>query len=511
MPDVYAFIIRISSFFRKEMAEIIRQPRLVFILILGPFLILFLFGVGYRNQSRSVRALFVAAPNDQMRANIQQYASTLGPDLIFAGFTSDLQGAISQLARGQVDLVVVPPSDVQGPVQNNQQATFTLYHNEIDPAQVSYIQYLGQNYINEVNRRVLASFAGQAQSDTSTLAPEISKARSDTQAMKAALAAGDTATASSRQKDLNQNLAGVLSSVESRMLFAQVVQSETGAAGQPDNLNEIASAITRLQDQQNSDQGFDPNSASYRQEIQRLDETDQQLAKLETRLKEFQSVSPAVLVSPFRSETRSIAPLSNIQPVIFFAPAVIALLLQHMAVTFGSLSIVRERLSGTMELFRVSPVSAFEALMGKYISYMILGSILSAILLLLLYFVLRVPFLGGWWNVILTTLALLFVSLGLGFFISLVVENESQAVQLAMISLLVSVFFSGMFLDLRYLLKPVQIISWVTPATYARILYQDIMLRGYGITLLYILGLIFIGLFFFLLSLKILRKEMKLG
>ncbi len=93
----------------------------------------------------------------------------------------------------------------------------------------------------------------------------------------------------------------------------------------------------------------------------------------------------------------------------------------------------------------------------------------------------------------------------------MVAENESQAVQLAMLSLLVSVFFSGMFLDLRYLAKPVQIISWITPATYGRLLYQDIMLRGYGIVLLYILGLIFIGLFFFLLSLKILRKEMKLG
>ena len=45
MNPANELFIRISSFVRKEMAEILRQPKLVATLILGPFLILLIFGV----------------------------------------------------------------------------------------------------------------------------------------------------------------------------------------------------------------------------------------------------------------------------------------------------------------------------------------------------------------------------------------------------------------------------------------------------------------------------------
>ena len=55
--------------------------------------------------------------------------------------------------------------------------------------------------------------------------------------------------------------------------------------------------------------------------------------------------------------------------VAFFAPAVLALVLQHMGVTLTALSLVRERLSGAMDIFRVAPVRALEILIGKYLAY----------------------------------------------------------------------------------------------------------------------------------------------
>ena len=54
MGNFFRGIIRASSFFRKEIFEILRQPRLVATLVLGPFLILFIFGIGYRDQPRSL-------------------------------------------------------------------------------------------------------------------------------------------------------------------------------------------------------------------------------------------------------------------------------------------------------------------------------------------------------------------------------------------------------------------------------------------------------------------------
>ncbi len=57
------------------------------------------------------------------------------------------------------------------------------------------------------------------------------------------------------------------------------------------------------------------------------------------------------------------------------------LLLQHIAVTLAALSMVRERLLGTVELFRVSPVSPSEILTGKYVSFMLLLGVVAAVLL----------------------------------------------------------------------------------------------------------------------------------
>ena len=178
-----------------------------------------------------------------------------------------------------------------------------------------------------------------------------------------------------------------------------------------------------------------------------------------------------------RSETKSVA---NVQPSIsdFFAPAVLALLLQHLAVTFAALSIVRERNVGTMELFRVSPLSAAEALFGKYISYMLFGGVIAAILSALLVFALHVPMLGTGGYFTLVIAAVLFTSLGIGFAISIVSQTDSQAVQYSMIILLASVFFSGFIMSLDMLWEPVRVISWLLPTTYGTLLLRDIALRG---------------------------------
>ncbi len=355
--EPFRSIIRTLAFLRAEVFEMLRQPRLMLTLVLGPFLILLLFGIGYRDSPRSLRTLFVIDKNDPLAGAIQQMAPKLGPQLIFVGLTDNQAAALDELRTGQVDVVAVAPPHAYQTVQNNQQAAFTLYHHEIDPVQEQYVQYFGQAYIDEVNRRVLSAVIRQ------------------------------------------------------------------GTNGTPVKLD------------------------------------------------------PSAVVSPFTLQTKSIAP---VQPSItqFFAPAVIVLLLQHLAVTFGALSIVRERLFGTMELFRVSPLSALETLVGKYLSYLVFAAIVGVLLTALVIFGLGVPMLGNWLAYALTLAAVLFASLGIGFLISLVSQSESGAVQLAMIVLLATVFFSGFFMRLDMLVQPVRLVSWLLPATYGITLLQDIMLRG---------------------------------
>src|SRR5512146_2314166 len=119
MSKVCQAIIRASSFFRKEIFEIVRQPRLIFTLVLGPFLILLIFGIGYNNQPRELRTLFVAQPGSAMAKDIEQYAPTIGPQLIYEGITGDQNAALQRLQRGEVDLVVVAPGDAYQKIRSN--------------------------------------------------------------------------------------------------------------------------------------------------------------------------------------------------------------------------------------------------------------------------------------------------------------------------------------------------------------------------------------------------------
>jgi ABC-2 type transport system permease protein len=153
-------------------------------------------------------------------------------------------------------------------------------------------------------------------------------------------------------------------------------------------------------------------------------------------------------------------------------------LLQHLAITLAGLSIVREKISGAMELFRAAPVTAFETLSGKYVSYLLIIGLLAAALTALVVLVLRMPLLGSWGFYVLVLLALILASLGIGFHISLSAGSHSQAIQYGMLTLLAAIFFSGFFLPLYRLAPMVLVVSWLLPATYGTVLLQDVMLRG---------------------------------
>lgn len=507
-------LIRISAFFRKEIVENLRQPRLVLTLILGPFLILLLFGLGYRNQPRVVRAVFVADPTSNINNSIQEYASTLGEQLEYAGTTDNEEEALQLLRRGDVDLVVISPQNPEESIRNDQPAIFQLLHNEIDPAQVAYIQSLGQIYIDEVNRRVISQLALQAQTESGQVKEDVSAARENARQMREALEAGNTTVARERRQDLSRNLNDINTNLGAKAILMDAIEREAGSRPEDpaaSSAGGLLALLAGMQQSQTVTEDVGEDQVSYDGQIAELQQTEEDLAEVETKLDEFDRVSPDTMVRPFRSEVRSVAPDTTSDPMNFYAPAVIALLLQHIAVTFAALSIVRERLSGTMELFRVSPISSGETLIGKYLSYLVFGLVIGGILIVLLYFGLRVPVLGHWYDLLLVVFLVLFTSLGLGFIISLLAENESQAVQLSMITLLVSVFFSGLFLDLRYLWQPVQVVSWLTPATYGTILFQNVMLRGYGVGLIYIMGLLILGYAFFMIGWILLRRQMRLG
>ena len=435
MSRLLKFLIRISSFVSKELTEILRQPRLILTLVFGPFLIMFLFGLAYPEQNRTLRTTYVAEDPDSLEGNMELFTNSVSPAIENLGVENNRELALAQLALNQTDLVIVIPERPFETVQSNQRAQFTIYHNEVDPFQIAYIQSAARIYVDDVNRSLLQSVTEQGQADAGDVQASLQNALAKTQAIKSVLPPGDPNAA---------------------------------------EINELEADLTTANDQ----------------------------------LTTFRSVGSSVLVNPFSAETTS---LSNIifAPTEFFAPAVIVLLLQHLSITFASLSIVREHRSGIVELFRVAPISALETLIGKFLSYLTFEILLAGIITALAVWLLRVPMLGDWVSYATAVTVLLFTSLGVGFLISLISQTDTQAVQYSMLLLLASIFFSGFFLDLRLIWDPMKVVAWSLPATYGIRMLQDIMLRGASAPTLILQGLALMGVGLFFVNWLMLRRRME--
>jgi ABC-2 type transport system permease protein len=504
---LWKIFIRTSAFLRKEVFTIIRQPLLLLPLVLGPFLILLIFGLGYRATPPPLRTLFVVQPGTPLEEMVEANAPTLGVQLAYMGTTGDQEGALQKLKEGEADLVAVAPEDALTTIQAGEQAEFKLFHAEIDPFQASYIDYFGRIYIDEVNRRVLEAVATQGQAEVDEFQPELQAARENTRAVEQALNSGDELAAQQHLTDLSQSLDQVSMAVGASLTVLGNIGGVSGSQGDEQaqeilNLLDNTKALTtEIQDSGSGDS--DGDSPAWET---RVEEIDANLIELETHLGTFTRLDPGVIVRPFVSNTQSIAEVMP-DATNFFAPAVIVLLLQHLAVSIAALSIVQERGYGTLELFRVAPLSAAEMLIGKYLGYLLFGGIIAAVLLALMHFGLGVRLLGVWQDYALVIGVLLFTSLGLGFIISLISRTDSQAVQFTMIALLTSVFFSGFLMSLKLLGEPVRSLSWGIPTTYGIVLLRDLALRGNRPDLLLVGLMALIGAILCFLAWFILRRK----
>ena len=198
---------------------------------------------------------------------------------------------------------------------------------------------------------------------------------------------------------------------------------------------------------------------------------------LATTVDQATAVDPAVLVRPFTVDTSSVIAV-DIDSTDYFTPAALALLLQHLALTFAALSLVRDRSTGLFELLRIGPLSSTQILLGKCVAYLCVGSVVAAALTASAVFWLGVPFSGdvAWFAGM--VVGVLLASLSLGMVLSSLSQTESQAVQFAMLTLLAALFFSGFVLGLDNLTYPVKLISWTLPVTYGIRAFQTVMLLG---------------------------------
>jgi ABC-2 type transport system permease protein len=159
-------------------------------------------------------------------------------------------------------------------------------------------------------------------------------------------------------------------------------------------------------------------------------------------------------------------------------PGLAGVVLVFVGTVITSLGVVRERQSGTLEQLAVMPLRPRDVFLGKIVPYFLVAAVDLAIVLTIGIAVFGVPFRGSWLVFGLGALLFLFVTLGIGVLISTVSQNQGQAIQLAMMTMLPQVLLSGLVFPLSSVVAGVRWIAYLLPLTYFNVIARGVMLRA---------------------------------
>ena len=165
-----------------------------------------------------------------------------------------------------------------------------------------------------------------------------------------------------------------------------------------------------------------------------------------------------------------------------FVPAIMGMLLMLICAMMTSISIVREKEKGTMEVLLVSPVRPLMVIIAKAVPYLVLAFGILITILLMARFVLGVPLQGSlFWILAVSTLYIL-LALSLGLFISSIAQTQLVALLLsAMVLLMPVVMLSGMMFPVESMPTVLQWIAAVMPPRYYIDAMRKLMIMGVGI------------------------------
>ncbi len=166
-------------------------------------------------------------------------------------------------------------------------------------------------------------------------------------------------------------------------------------------------------------------------------------------------------------------------------PGLCGVVLVFVGTIITSLGVVRERQSGTLEQLAVMPLKPRDVFLGKIVPYFLVAAVDLAIVLAVGIAVFGVPFRGSWATFGLGALLFVFVTLGIGVLISSVSQNQGQAIQLAVMTLLPQVLLSGLIFPLASIAAGVRWIAYFLPLTYFTQISRGVMLRAEPITSLW--------------------------
>ena len=165
-----------------------------------------------------------------------------------------------------------------------------------------------------------------------------------------------------------------------------------------------------------------------------------------------------------------------------FVPGIMGMLLMLICAMMTSISIVREKERGTMEVLLVSPVRPLMIIITKAVPYLILAFIILSAILLISKYILLVPLAGSLFWIVAVSGIYIIVALSLGLLISTVAKTQLVALLAsAMMLIMPCILLSGMMFPVESMPEILQYVASILPPRYYIAAMRKLMIMGVGI------------------------------
>lgn len=194
-----------------------------------------------------------------------------------------------------------------------------------------------------------------------------------------------------------------------------------------------------------------------------------------------------------------------------FVPGIMGFILILICAMLTSVSIVREKETGTMELLLVSPMKPIQIVVAKMVPYFVLGCIDMFAVLILAKYLLAIPLAGSLPALFITSFLYIITALALGLLVSTIAQTQLVALLISgMVFIIPVIMLSGMIFPIENMPKPLQIFSCIVPARWYISAMRKVMIEGLDFRYILTETLVLAGMTLFLIVVSVKRFKNKL-
>jgi ABC-2 type transport system permease protein len=202
---------------------------------------------------------------------------------------------------------------------------------------------------------------------------------------------------------------------------------------------------------------------------------------------------------------------ADLKSAFMFVPGTMALILTLVSAMMTSISITREKETGTMEAILVSPLRPVQIIAGKVTPYIVLSCINAVVILLLGHFVFRLPIHGSLLLLFAETILFISVALSLGIMISTLASSQMVAMFISALGLMLpTLLLSNFIFPIANMPLVLQWLCRIMPPTYFISIVRSIMLKGTGLSEVWPETLVLAGMLALFLSISATRFKVRL-